>query len=192
MSYDTIQSPRDLLMLLCHLILHINTQLFLQHLRCEVSKVHLITALHTQYLKYISITFSILPQYIFLCYIRPPTMVSYSRTCPRAFFSFLILLLVTGATSATEPFYFNSTLISNCYTSLSANCSLLNPAFWDQNGTVPSSPEDTVFVITNDTNPVSLYLIGTTLNIASLTISGLVTLEVATGSLLEVHFLSST
>jgi hypothetical protein len=111
-------------------------------------------------------------------------MTSYSRTCPLAFFS-LILLFVTCVTSETVPFNFNTTFITNCYTAFNSNCSLLDPAFY--NGSAPSSFDDAVFIIYNDTAPVTLYLTNSTLNISSITISGSVTLELKSGSLLEVH-----
>eukprot|EP00026_Physarum_polycephalum_P004526 Phypoly_transcript_04547.p1 GENE.Phypoly_transcript_04547~~Phypoly_transcript_04547.p1 ORF type:complete len:646 (+),score=70.98 Phypoly_transcript_04547:194-2131(+) len=110
-------------------------------------------------------------------------MATNSRTCPLDFFLF-ILLFVTYAKAQTEPLNFDTSLLTNCYTSLNSNCSFLNPAFW--NGTAPSSPEDVALLIYNDTQPVTLYITNSTLNISSITISGVVTLDLQFGSLLEV------
>ena len=132
-------------------------------------------------------TYNFIPQiYVFMLYTGSnQQMVFYPRTYPRAFFSFILFLFINGTTSAS--FYFQTALIANCYTINGSNCSLINPAFWT-GGAAPSAPGDSAFVTSNDINPVTLFLSNSTLDIASLTISGSVLIDVEFGSLLKVCF----
>lgn len=111
-------------------------------------------------------------------------MASHLQTCSLVCLSLLVLLLPYASAA---DYHFNPSFASSCIT-LNANCSLLNPTFYDTNTTIATSPDDTITIlITNTTEQPTLILPRSTLlSIASLTISGPVTLYIDTASQLEV------